>query len=120
MTTKSELRERAPARTPQGTVVVDLWTAHRACALRTALRLTLEAFADRLGIAARTVASWEAHPDKVPTPAVQAILDTALAQADEAAGTRFLLLSCPPPRRSCPRRANAGSSRSSRTYPPRT
>lgn len=43
--------------------VVDIWTGQRANALQRALRFTDEGFAQRLGIAVRTVAKWHANPD---------------------------------------------------------
>jgi hypothetical protein len=69
--------------------VVTCWTGSRADALRQALRMTNAAFAARLGVAARTVAYWRARPDVVPRPAMQAILDTALAQATDDARELF-------------------------------
>ncbi len=43
--------------------VVASWTGRRADALRQALRMTNESFADYLGVAARTVAYWRERPD---------------------------------------------------------
>jgi DNA-binding transcriptional regulator YiaG len=54
--------------------VVDVWTGRRASALRTALRLTNETFADQLGTAVRTVAKWNSQADLVPTPELQRAL----------------------------------------------
>jgi 8-oxo-dGTP diphosphatase len=70
-------------------VVVEKWTGERACLLQAALRATNEGFAHRLGIAVRTVAAWHADPALVPRGEVQAILDTALEQAPDAAIQRF-------------------------------
>ena len=39
--------------------VVDIWTGRTAGCLRTALRMTNEEFAQRLGTAVRTVAKWK-------------------------------------------------------------
>lgn len=64
--------------------VVDIWTGRRASALRASLRMSNEAFANRLGAGVRTVANWEAKPDVVLSPAMQEILDTALADAGDA------------------------------------
>ncbi|NUR26618.1 MAG: XRE family transcriptional regulator [Catenulispora sp.] len=72
--------------------VVDRWTGRRASALRASLRMTNEAFATRLGAAVRTVAYWEAKPDTVPSPALQEVLDRALADADDVVQRRFALL----------------------------
>ncbi|WP_344151675.1 hypothetical protein [Kribbella yunnanensis] len=49
-------------------------------------------FADRLGVQHRTVSKWEAKgANRTPQGHMQAILDTALAQADDDARTRFEL-----------------------------
>ncbi|MFF0266259.1 hypothetical protein [Kribbella sp. NPDC004536] len=72
--------------------VVDRWTGRRASALRASLRMTNEAFAARLGAAVRTVAYWEAKPETVLSPALQEVLDRALADADDAVQRRFALL----------------------------
>jgi hypothetical protein len=65
------------------------WTGRTACALQVALRLTNEAFAEHLGIAVRTVASWHQKPDLRPKTEMQQLLDTALEQASAAARARF-------------------------------
>lgn len=65
------------------------WTGRTACALQHALLMSNEAFADRLGIAARTVGAWHQKPDLRPQSAMQAILDTALDQASQTAKERF-------------------------------
>ncbi|MGW0467961.1 helix-turn-helix domain-containing protein [Streptomyces sp. NPDC003027] len=71
-------------------VNVQQWTGREAKALRSALRMSTRAFAEHLGVALRTVAKWEKHgADTHPRPDTQAILDTALARADEAAHARF-------------------------------
>lgn len=72
--------------------VVDRWTGRRAAALRAALRLTNEAFAEHLGASVRTVANWEAKPDLVLSPAMQEVLDSALERASAAAQQRYSLL----------------------------
>ncbi|TCM35109.1 XRE family transcriptional regulator [Kribbella sp. VKM Ac-2568] len=72
--------------------VVDIWTGRRASALRASLRMSNEAFANRLGAGVRTGANWEAKPDVVLSPAMQEILDTALADAGDAVQRRFGLL----------------------------
>jgi transcriptional regulator with XRE-family HTH domain len=72
---------------------VSQWTGQEARALRRALRLSVRAFADRLGVAARTVAKWEAGGAAItPRPDSQAILDTALERADDEVKARFVLL----------------------------
>ena len=61
------------------------WDAGRADALRRALRMTNEQFAEHLGISVRTVAYWRKKPDMIPLPATQEILDAALAEASAQA-----------------------------------
>jgi DNA-binding transcriptional regulator YiaG len=69
------------------------WSGREAKALRLALRLSVRAFAEHLGVAPRTVAKWEALGAAIrPRPDTQAILDTALARADTATQARFELL----------------------------
>lgn len=65
------------------------WTGRDASALRTALRLTTEAFAVRLGVSTRTVAGWAEKPGTVPRAAVQQALDDAYAGAASQARARF-------------------------------
>ncbi|MGE7391821.1 hypothetical protein ACQKM2_40780 [Streptomyces sp. NPDC004126] len=66
------------------------WTGLEARALRLALRLSVRAFADHLGVGVRTVSKWEKlRASTEPRPDTQAILDTALARADAAAHLRF-------------------------------
>ncbi|SHN05145.1 hypothetical protein [Cryptosporangium aurantiacum] len=72
--------------------VVDTWTGHHASALRQALRLTNEGFADRIGTVVRTVAKWNATPDMVLTIELQRALDTILTQAPTDVRSRFALL----------------------------
>jgi transcriptional regulator with XRE-family HTH domain len=74
-------------------IVVGLWTGQEARALRQALRMTIPEFAERLGVAERTVAKWEAHGSGiVPVPVMQAALDTALTRASDEAKSRFGML----------------------------
>ena len=70
---------------------VDTWTGAEARLLRTvALRLSVRDFARLMGIPARTVSKWEqAGSNREPRPHMQAMLDTALAQADDHAKARF-------------------------------
>lgn len=68
------------------------WNGGRADALRRALRMTNEQFAEHLGIAVRTVAYWRKYSDMVPQPATQEILDAALAGASKQAKEQFWLL----------------------------
>ncbi|MFD3380730.1 MULTISPECIES: helix-turn-helix domain-containing protein [unclassified Streptomyces] len=71
-------------------VSVRQWTGREASVLRAALRMSMRAFAEHLGVALRTVAKWESlGAETQPRPDTQAILDTALAHADAAAHARF-------------------------------
>jgi hypothetical protein len=72
--------------------VVASWTGQRADALRQAFRMTNESFAEYLGVAVRTVAYWRERPGVIPRPAVQEILDTALAMAPDATRSQFWLI----------------------------
>ncbi|MDI3390001.1 hypothetical protein QIS99_27970 [Streptomyces sp. B-S-A8] len=66
------------------------WTGLEAKALRLALRLSVRAFAQQLGLAVETVSKWESKlADTEPRPDTQAILDTALGRADAAVHLRF-------------------------------
>ncbi|MER7693079.1 hypothetical protein [Streptomyces sp. NPDC097610] len=66
------------------------WTGLEAKALRLALRLSVRAFAQQLGLAVATVSKWESKlAGTEPRPDTQAILDTALSRADAAVHLRF-------------------------------
>lgn len=66
------------------------WTGLEAKALRLALRLSVRAFAEHLGVAVATVSKWEGKlADTAPRPDTQAILDTALGRADASVHLRF-------------------------------
>lgn len=69
--------------------VVDQWTGGHARALQAAMRLTNEAFAEHLGISARTVAKWRERPGMVPSPQLQEALDTSLNLAAADTRARF-------------------------------
>ncbi|OUD03326.1 NUDIX hydrolase [Streptomyces swartbergensis] len=75
--------------------VIDTWTGSSACALQQALRMTNDGFADHLGVAVRTVASWHSTPDIVPRTEIQAALDTAYERATDSVRRRFALLTRP-------------------------
>lgn len=75
--------------------VISTWTGRQACALQAALRHTNEAFAERLGVNVRTVASWHAQPDVIPRAEIQAALDTVHEKAGDAVRGRFALLARP-------------------------
>ena len=72
--------------------VIPAWTGRSVKLLRVARRQTIEEFAGKLGIGARTVAKWEADPAFVPSLSMQQVLDTALERLPEAVRTRFCLL----------------------------
>lgn len=76
--------------------VIDTWTGRTACHLQAAHRMTGEAFARRLGVAPRTVASWHANPNVVPVNEIQSALDTLLEKALPPVRTRFARLAQPP------------------------
>jgi hypothetical protein len=76
-------------------MVIESWTGKRATALQRAMRLTNEAFANRLGVAVRTVANWHARPTIVPSADLQQVLDTMHKQASKEAQTRFAHLAAP-------------------------
>jgi hypothetical protein len=65
------------------------WTAAEASALQQFLQLSNYMFAERLGVAVRTVAYWRQRPDMVPTPPIQEVLDTMLAEAPEGVKAQF-------------------------------
>lgn len=69
--------------------VIEQWTGRHTEALRVALRMTNESFAERLGIAPRTVTKWKERPEKTPGQYLQGVLDTMLAEAPLDAQTRF-------------------------------
>lgn len=71
---------------------VSQWTARTACALQAALRMSNQRFADKTGIARRTIVAWHEMPDRVPNSELQQILDTTLEQAPEAAKEHFARL----------------------------
>lgn len=58
--------------------------------------MTNEAFAERLGISARTITRWHASPEMIHRTEVQQILDLAYERAGEAVQRRFSLSIRPP------------------------
>src|SRR5262245_30843614 len=80
------------ARVEDGVTVVELWTGASAAALRIALRLTNERFAEKLGTALRTVTKWNADGDVVPSAELQRRLDKLLLAAPPETQDRFELL----------------------------
>lgn len=69
--------------------VIDIWTGATACALQAALRMTNDQFAQRLGVAVRTVATWHATPTIEPRTEIQAALDTVYEGAPDSVQRRF-------------------------------
>lgn len=74
-----------------------MWSGRHACALQSAMRATNEEYAARIGVSARTVATWHSSPETVPRTEIQQALDTMLEQAPEAVRRRFNLLTRPAP-----------------------
>jgi 8-oxo-dGTP diphosphatase len=60
------------------------------------MRLTNEAFAERLGISERTISRWHSSPEMIHRTEVQQILDLAYEGAGEGVQRRFALLVRPP------------------------
>ncbi|WP_432839035.1 helix-turn-helix domain-containing protein [Dactylosporangium sp. CA-092794] len=74
-------------------VAVARWTGREIRMLREALRLSVRAFAERLGMAVSTVQRWEdRHRPSPPSQATQSVLDDALRLAGVDARTRFRML----------------------------
>lgn len=70
--------------------IVERWTGREAKLLRAALRLSVRDFAARLGVAARTVNTWEERLAGItPLPHMQEVLDTALSRASDEVQARF-------------------------------
>jgi tetratricopeptide (TPR) repeat protein len=72
--------------------VIASWTGGQADALRHALRMTNESFADHLGVSVRAVAYWRNRPGMVPQLKMQEVLDAALEQAPDRVKAQFSLL----------------------------
>lgn len=72
--------------------MVNGWSGQTACALQAALRMSNQAFAEKLGIGVRTVADWHQKPDMRPQPGTQQILDAALVGAPDSVRERFAVL----------------------------
>ena len=80
------------------------WTGREAAELGRALRMTVEGFAEYLGVSRRAVEKWRMLGQRtVPRPDIQAALDTALDRASTEDRTRFhQALTDRPPERSQP------------------
>ncbi|HUA24188.1 MAG TPA: hypothetical protein VMA54_08730 [Steroidobacteraceae bacterium] len=72
--------------------VTATWTGAQADALRQALRMTNESFAEHLGVSVRTVAYWRQRPDMIPQRQIQDFLDAALDHASDRIKAQFALL----------------------------
>jgi len=72
--------------------VITSWTGSQADALREALRMTNESFANHLGVSVRTVANWRKRPEIRPQPGMQELLDVALERAPDRIKVQFSLL----------------------------
>ena len=81
-----------PACAGSGERVIPSWTNRQADALRQALRMTNESFADYLNVSVRAVAYWRERPDGAPRKQTQALLDTGLERASEQAKALFTRL----------------------------
>jgi transcriptional regulator with XRE-family HTH domain len=72
---------------------VERWTGREAKALRTAKRMSLEAFAAHLGVSERTLSTWESRGENITIRAVnQAALDTSLRVSGPDVHERFIRL----------------------------
>ena len=72
--------------------VIEQWTGGQADALRQALRMTIEVFAERLDMSPRAVAYWRKQPEIVPRTHVQRALDSMLERAPDRVKAQFALL----------------------------
>jgi transcriptional regulator with XRE-family HTH domain len=72
--------------------VVATWTGGSADALRQALRMTNESYAEHLGVSVRTVANWRKKHATKPRTEIQGILDTALDRAPDRVKAQFAAL----------------------------
>lgn len=87
-------RELSPTQDPTTeaqTAVVAQWSGRSACALQAAVRMSQEAFAEKLGVGARTVGKWHQHPEAGLRATTSAMLDTTLARLDEPTRHRFAM-----------------------------
>jgi formylglycine-generating enzyme required for sulfatase activity len=67
-----------------------VWTGREARFLRQAMRLSVRAFAEYLGVDPRTISKWESSGTSVrPRPEAQAVLDTALERTPQQTTERF-------------------------------
>jgi hypothetical protein len=85
--------ERAAAEGCACGLTIARWSGRETRALREALRMSVRAFAEHLGVCTASVSGWE-HPSMPAPPrlSTQAVLDQALKLADAEARHRFGLL----------------------------
>src|SRR5215831_9291143 len=76
-------------RRPAVTDLVASWTGWHANALRQALRMTNEEFAEHLDVSVRTVVYWRTRPEMMPRQSMQQLLDVALQRAPDLAQAQF-------------------------------
>jgi tetratricopeptide (TPR) repeat protein/DNA-binding XRE family transcriptional regulator len=70
--------------------IVEQWTGREAKALREALRMGTQTFADHLGVSKRSIINWESKGNLArPRPEMQSALDTALRRLETDAVRRF-------------------------------
>ncbi len=81
-----------PDPAPADDLPVAQWTGRTANALRMALRMTHETFAQTLGVSVRGVCKWSAEPNLIPVTEMQAALDTLLSRASGDEKSRFRLI----------------------------
>jgi tetratricopeptide (TPR) repeat protein len=69
------------------------WTGRETRALRKAMRVSIREFAEKLGVAERSVSKWEAARERTfLRPDTQSLLDTMFKQVSDDARERFALL----------------------------
>lgn len=71
--------------------VIAQWSGGQADALRRALRMTVDEFAERVQASPRTVAYWRERPSIIPQASIQRKLDAALDSASDRAKAQFAL-----------------------------
>jgi len=72
--------------------VIASWNGAQADALRLSMRMTVESFAEYLGLSPRLVAYWHKRPEMIPRPRTQSILDTVLDRAPDRVKAQFAVL----------------------------
>ena len=72
--------------------VITKWTGAHADALREAMRMTSETFAECAEVSVRTVAGWRKRPEMTPRAATQDALDQILDHASDRVKAHFAML----------------------------